>query len=134
MKKLLVWNKLIFLQIMLEDKTYFDSDNLIEEVLRTEPEFTLPDNFADMLAEDVGRRFAWEQYLKEFLIYLAVIAGIVVVTAGMTYVWYNNNLSDWLEFLGSNAISIIGINLLVVFILFADRVLLRYFMYRGSIK
>ena len=119
---------------MLEDKTYFDSDNLIEEVLRTEPEFTLPDNFADMLAEDVDRRFAWEQYLKEFLIYLAVIAGIVVVTAGMTYVWYNNNLSDWLEFLGSNAISIIGINLLVVFILFADRVLLRYFMYRGSIK
>ena len=134
MKKLPVWNKLIFLQIMLEDKTHFNPDNLIDEVLRTELEFSLPDNFADSLAENIGRRFAWEQYIKEFLIYLAVIVGIVVVTAVMTYIWYNNNLSEWLEFIGKNAITIIGINLVVVFILFADRVLLRYFMYRGSIK
>ena len=93
---------------MLEDRRHFDSDQLIEEVLRTEPEFTLPDNFADMLAEAVGRRFAWEQYVKEFLIYLSVIGGIVLVTAAMTYVWYNNNLAQWLEFLGTNAVSIIG--------------------------
>ena len=119
---------------MLEDKTHFNPDNLIDEVLRTELEFSLPDNFADSLAENIGRRFAWEQYIKEFLIYLAVIVGIVVVTAVMTYIWYNNNLSEWLEFIGKNAITIIGINLVVVFILFADRVLLRYFMYRGSIK
>ena len=57
MKKLSVRNKLIFLQIMLEDKTNFDTDKLLDEVLLAEQEFTLPDNFAGMLAEKVGVEF-----------------------------------------------------------------------------
>lgn len=117
---------------MLEDKTSFDSDKLLDEVLMSEPNYTLPENFAGLLAEKVGRRFAWEQYLKEFLIYLAVIAGIVIVSAVMALIWYEANWKEWLNFLMTNATLVAGINILAVFILFADRVLLRYFMYKTS--
>jgi hypothetical protein len=117
---------------MLEDKKSFDSDKLLDEVLMAEPSYTLPDNFAGMLAEKVGRRFSWEQYIKEFLIYLAVILGIIAVSAGMAFVWYEANWQEWLDFLMTNATWVAGINFLVVFILFADRVLLRYFLDKAS--
>lgn len=117
---------------MLEDKTHKDAEKLLDEVLMAEPDFTLPDNFAAMLAENVARRFAWEQYLKEFLIYLAVIVGIVAIWAGMALFWYGADWKEWLNFLTTNITLVAGINFLLVFVLFADRVLLRYFMYKSS--
>lgn len=117
---------------MLENKTPIDSEKLLDEVLMAEPEFTLPDNFAGMLAERMSRRFAWEQYLKEFLIYLAVIAGVVAVSAAMALIWYDVNWKEWLDFIVSNLTLVAGANILGVFILFADRVLLRYFMFKSS--
>lgn len=117
---------------MHEDNKPFDSEKLVNDVLISEPTFILPDNFADVIAEKVGRRFVWEQYLKEFLIYLAVIAGIAVVSAIMAIIWYDANWKEWLNFLITNATLVSGINVLVVFVLFADRVLLRYFMYKAS--
>ena len=117
---------------MLEDKTSYNSDKLLDEVLKTEPNYTLPENFAGILAEKVGKRFAWEQYLKEFLIYLAVIAGIVAISAGMAFIWYEVDWQEWLNFLMTNITLVAGINFLVVFILFVDRVLLRYFLHKAS--
>jgi len=119
---------------MLEDKTLFDSDKLIDEVLNEEPDFILSDNFANVLAEKVGRRFAWEQYIKEFLIYLAAIVGIVAVSAGMALFWFEADWNKWFDFFLKNSAMVAGINIIVVFILFADRVLLRYFMYRSSFE
>lgn len=117
---------------MLENKTKFDTDKLLNEVLRTEPEFTLPNNFAEMLAENVGKRFAWEQYVKEFLIYVAVIAGIVAISAGMALIWFDADWKTWFNFLTSNIAMVAAANFLLVFILFADKVLLRYFMYKSA--
>lgn len=117
---------------MLEDKTSYKSDKLLDEVLMTEPNYTLSENFAAILTERVGKRFIWEQYLKEFFIYLAVIAGIVAVSAGMALIWYEADWQEWLNFLMTNTTLVAGINFLVVFILFADRVLLRYFLYKAS--
>lgn len=117
---------------MLKDKTHFDSEELLNEVLIAEPGYSLPDNFAGMLADKIGNRFAWEQYLKEFLIYVAVIVGIVAVSAGMALIWFDADWKTWLTFLTSNIALVAGINFILMFILFADRVLLRYFMYKSS--
>ncbi|MDX8341722.1 hypothetical protein SLH46_21160 [Draconibacterium sp. IB214405] len=114
-----------------EDRN-FDTDQLLKEAFTSEPEFKLSENFTDLLVEKVEKRFAWAQYLREFLIYLSVLFGIMVVSAVLAFVWYNAKVDNWLSFLASNASLVIGINLLVVFVLFADRVLLRYFMYRAS--
>lgn len=117
---------------MRNERTFFDADELIDEVLKTEPGCILSDGFVDELAEKVERRFAWQQYLKEFLIYLGVIVGILMVSAGMALIWYDANWREWGQFMLNNAGILMGVNVLVVFILFADRVLLRYFLFKAS--
>ena len=114
------------------DKKYYDE--LVDQALTQEPVYLLPDNFADILAEKAGRSFAWEQYLREFLIYLAVIAGAMLIVAAMALIWFQSDLKNWFDFLISNIRVVAGINILVIFILFADRVLLRYFLYRSNLK
>ena len=109
-------------------------DALLDDVLKTEPDYVLPDNFAEKLAQKVDRHFAWEQYLKEFLIYLAVIAGIVALSVASAFWLFNADWKEWLTFVTQNAAWLVAIKLLVVFILFADRVVLRYFMYKSAVS
>jgi hypothetical protein len=116
---------------MLEDKTHKEMDALLEDVLKTEPAYVLPDNFAEKLVQKVDRHFAWEQYLKEFLIYLAVIAGIVALSVASAFWLFNADWKEWLSFVTQNAAWLVAIKILAVFILFADRVVLRYFMYKN---
>ena len=56
--------------------------------------------------------------------------GIAAVSAGIALVWYDTDWQKWWNFLLSNLTLVAGINILVIFILFADRVLLRYFSYK----
>ncbi len=117
---------------MTKMKNFFDTDELMEEVLKTDPGFTLSDNFADKVAKKVEIRFAWQQYFREFLIYLGVLVGIAGVVTGMSFLWFGLETDMAISFLQTNIPLIIGTLFIVVFILFADRVLLRYFMYRSS--
>jgi hypothetical protein len=103
-----------------------------DEVLKTPPQFTLSDNFAEQVAVKAGKRFAWEQYFREYLLYLGVIAGILIISAGMSYFWLESNWIRWLELLNSNSAAIIGAVFLLLFVLFADKVLLRYFLNTSS--
>jgi len=119
---------------MLDKKRKSISEDLVLGALKQEPSFSLPDNFADVLAEKVGRQFAWAQYLREFLVYLSVLVGASVVVAVMSLIWFQNDWKNWLIFLESNAWIVAGINVLLIFILFTDRVLLRYFLYRSDLK
>ena len=119
---------------MLNKNAKKDSETILNEVLKSEPQYSLPDNFASMLANKVSRRFAWESYFKEFLIYLGVITGILAVSATIVFFWFSTNLKEWTDFLLTNISWVAGINILVVFVLFADRVLLRYLFYKMSIK
>ena len=113
-------------------ENFFDTDELMKEVLKADPGFKLSDDFADNVAKKVETRFAWEQYFKEFLIYLGVLFGIAGVVTGMSFLWFGLNLDVAISYLQSNIPFIMGTFTLVVFVLFADRVLLRYFLYRSS--
>lgn len=116
------------------ERERLDTDKLVMQAFKQAPDFSLPDNFADVLAEKVGRKFAWQQYIREFLIYLAVILGIGAITAAIAFFWYEADWKLWLDFLINNMGWIVGANILLVFILFADRVLLRYFMFKSSME
>ncbi len=105
---------------------------LLDDALKTEPDFILSDGFADKVTAKVSRSFAWNQYLKEFLYYLAVLVGIVGVLAAMAFIWYKSSIENWITFILSNISWVVGVNVLLVFILFTDRVLLRYFFYKNS--
>jgi len=119
---------------MLSNKKRYEKEDLLEEVLKTSPEISLPGNFADKVALNATRRFAWQQYFREFLIYLGLVFGIAGLSGGMAFLWMKTSWQEWLYFFAGNAQLIIGINILLVFILFADKVLLRYFFYRVSVK
>lgn len=119
---------------MLNNEKNTDQDKIINEVLKTEPEFILSDNFAEKLAKKVSHRFTWNQYFKEFLIYLGVLAGIGATLAIMAFIWYRANIDEWANFLLANISWVTGIGILVLFILFADRVVLRYFMFKSKIE
>ncbi|MFV0591249.1 MAG: hypothetical protein ACK5M7_07685 [Draconibacterium sp.] len=117
---------------MLNEKKSFDSEQLLTEAFREEPDFVLSDNFAELVADKMGRRFAWNQYIREFFIYLAAILGILIVSAGTALIWYDTDWEKWWNLLLANISWVAIINVLLVFILFADRVLLRYFSYKVS--
>ena len=106
----------------------------MDEALKTAPQFSLPDNFADVVAEKANRIFAWKQYLKEFLIYLGVFVGLGLAAAAMALIWFDANWKNWFEFIVSNIGLVVGINIIGIFILFADKVLLRYFMFKSKIE
>lgn len=119
---------------MLDTEKYFDAGKLVDEVFSNDPQFLLPDNFADKIAEKVSHKFALEQYLREFLIYLGVFIGLASVWVGMAFIWFGADWKEWLNFIVSNASLVVGINLIALFILFADRVLLRYFMFKLKVE
>jgi hypothetical protein len=116
---------------MYNEEKYFDTEKLVDEALKSDPEFILSDNFADVLAEKMGRKFAWEQYFREFLIYLGAIVGLLAVPLAIQLVLFDASWQEWLRSVANNISLVSGIMFLVIFILFADRVLLRYFMHRS---
>jgi hypothetical protein len=107
-------------------------ENLLDEALKSSPGFSLSDNFADNVAAKVSRRFAWEQYMKEFLVYLGTIVGVLAVSVAMAFIWLGADWQEWQNFLMGNLAWITGLNVLGLFILFTDRVLLRYIFFRFS--
>ncbi|NOR73531.1 MAG: hypothetical protein GQ525_00065 [Draconibacterium sp.] len=119
---------------MQETEKYFDAENLVDEVLITEPGFSLPDNFADMVADKVSRKFAWQQYIKEFFIYLGAFAGIAIIFISIALKWYDINWNEWFDFIWANISLIIGISIIAIFVLFTDRVVLRYFMFKADVE
>ena len=116
-----------------EDRN-FDTEQMVNEAFATQPEYKLSESFTDALVDKMEKGFAWQQYLREFVIYLAVICGIILITMLLAFIWYETKIDNWLTFLGSHLSWVVGINFLLVFVLFTDRVLLRYFMYRASSK
>ena len=114
-----------------EDK-YFDTDKLLNEALKTEPYFVLPENFADLVASKMERKFALKQYFREFLIYLFAIIGLLVVPVTIQFVFFGAVWQDWVHLITNNITLMGGIIFLLIFVLFADRVLLRYFMHRST--
>ena len=116
---------------MYNEEKFPDTDKLLNEALKTEPGFMLPDNFAGLMAKKMERKFAWNLYFKEFLIYLGAIVGLLAVPVGIQFIFFTTKLKQWSVIITENYPVIGGIFFLVIFILFADRVLLRYFMYRS---
>jgi len=119
---------------MHKDENIFDTGIIVDEALKTDLNFSLSENFADVLAEKVTRKFVWQQYIKEFLIYVGVLVGIAVVSAAMSLIWFGSDWKVWLSFIDANVGLVAGINIITIFILFSDRVLLRYFMFKSKME
>ena len=116
---------------MLNEDHYFDREQFLDDVLKTDPEFSLPNDFADNMEKIVGRKMVWQNYVSEFLIYLSAIVGIAAILTAMAFIWFKADWKAWLTFFTGNYTLIIGVIFMVVFVLFTDRVLLRYFLHKS---
>jgi hypothetical protein len=67
-----------------------------------------------------------------FLVYLGTIVGVLAVSVAMAFIWLGADWQEWQNFLVSNLAWVAGLNIMGLFILFTDRVLLRYFFFRFS--
>lgn len=115
---------------MLKDDKNSISEEWMDEVLSQSPEFSLSENFADKVAVKVARRFAWEQYFREFLLYLSLITGILIITGGIGFVLLEASWKAWFNFISTNSVLVSGVIFMLLFVLFMDKVLLPYFFYR----
>lgn len=119
---------LIFLNSMqdyLNDKEIF-----LDDVLKTDPGYELPEGFTGKLAKKYENHFLWSQYIREFLVYSSVIASLLTLLVGIMYFVMSEVLTKWSSFIIENLPVVIAIIIIIAFILFADRVLLRYFSYK----
>ena len=105
------------------------TDQIIRDVLKSAPvDLSLSDGFADMVTLKVREKMAWEQYMKEFLIYLGTVIGIVSTPLIVIYFYDPEFWGEVKSTFLSNPGIVTGIAIILIFILFTDRFLLRYFL------
>jgi len=112
---------------MQENKTNTDAEHMVDELLKTSPGYQLPDGFAEKLMHKFEAYVAWKSNLKEFLIYFAVVVGIMAITGAMGFFLMAETWNKWIDLFFANIGTVIGLIVLLIFILFMDKVLLRYF-------
>lgn len=118
---------------MFSDEKHKDIDQFLNSALKVEPGYKLSDNFADLVAEKMARKFAWQQYIMEFLVYFVVVVGMAGLVVAMQFVFFDAQWQEWLQFITQNAFIVAGVSLILLFVLFTDRVLLQYFLYKSSL-
>jgi hypothetical protein len=117
---------------MSERETFHENDIWFDDLIKSEPQYILPADFAERVALKAAKRSAWNHYFNEFIIYAAVITLLLITAVGI-YLW---NSSDWKLLLNRILSSVLlwgSILFLGIFILFADKVLLRYFLNRNKL-
>jgi hypothetical protein len=114
----------LFLQNRNEMTSEGDSDQLLDQILTTDNMMSLPDDFADRVAMKAIQRMTLKQSLREFFVYTGVVSGILIVFLLVMYLFSNENVNKWVDFLVPNISLLIGITLILIFILFLDRVVL----------
>ena len=100
-------------------------DQIIEKSFKTEPEYHLPVHFAQMTTSVIIRKTQWLADLYEYL-YLTIVAVILLGMATAIYYLVNKEfLLQIVTFISRNTIPFAMMVMMLNFILFADRVLLR---------
>jgi hypothetical protein len=99
--------------------------DIVEKAFTAEPNFRLPEDFAQRVTADVVRREQWKSDLQEYFYLLAVVVGLMAAASASYYFLDKELLSVTLNFLQSHLVPAVFIFLIINFILLADKVLLR---------
>ena len=103
--------------------TNFENDQLLDKLLKEEPGYFLPDDFADHLVKKIRIQQSFKQYITEFLTIMGTVIGIIVAFGGTCYYINAENFLALKSLLFNNYTLIIA--MFVLFIFFMDRVLLK---------
>ena len=109
----------------MDSKQRYDSDNdlLLDKLLKEEPGYFLPDDFADKLAKKIEIRLSVRQNVIEFLTILGVILAIFITFGGIYYFLNKEDFLNLTSFLNNGYTGVAAV--IVLFIFFMDKVMLR---------
>lgn len=107
-----------------------NTGKFLDEILKTSPDLELSPDFADRMSMKFEKYTVWKQNIREFLILFAAGLGLLGITVAVFIFLMAEIWQKWMEWFIGNQTGVIGIGVLLVFILFADKVLLRYFSFR----
>jgi hypothetical protein len=101
-----------------------DRDKFLDEILKTDMMKPLPEDFADRVAVKAVKRMAMRQSLTELLTYAGMTVSVILVLFTVIYLLRRETWEKWTDFLVPNMNILTGIALILLFILFMDRMLL----------
>jgi hypothetical protein len=104
-------------------KGFPDEDSWMDNLLKEDPEYQLSDDFADKLIKKIDLAESVKQSLFEFLMILGVILLILGTFFGIYYFFKKDDFMVFSSVLNNSYVPEIAV--IALFILFADKVLLR---------
>jgi hypothetical protein len=107
-------------------------DRIIEKGFSSDPGFSLSVDFAKRLTLKVIGREQWKNDLREYFLLSSVIVALLLIVAGFYYFVNQDFVLKAFDFLSTNLIPVISVLILVNFIFFADKVILRQLFRRWN--
>jgi hypothetical protein len=114
----------------MKEEAYTEMDQLIQQVLKEEPEFSLSTDFADRVSRKVGDRMLKRRLITEYALKIGVIVVPLLVLAGIWFFVSPETIQGWLTNPAGEYLPYILLIVLVAFVVFADQVVLRFFLLR----
>ena len=109
-------------------------DQILEKSLTSEPIFSLSQNFAARVTRAVVRHEQWRTDLREYFFYTAVVLVLISIVGGFYCFVDTKFMLNAISYLKDNWVSVAIVTLLLNFILFADKVLLRLLFNHWNLK
>jgi uncharacterized membrane protein len=107
-------------------------DQILNQSFKAEPQYQLSFDFARKLGLAVARREQWKTDMREYLLIAAVVAGLIALVSGFYFFVDKQTSLSVFQYVSANWVQVLLIALLLNFILFADRVLLRLLFNRWN--
>jgi hypothetical protein len=109
-------------------------DETLDEVLVTDPGYTLPDGFAERISVMVKKRTEAGQMLKDFVIYIAIFLVVSIIAGTFGYFMKLSIFEKFSSLIAGNLLWVAGTILILLFVLFADKVVLPYVFLARTLK
>jgi hypothetical protein len=100
-------------------------DQIIEKSFRTGFDVQLPVDFAQKVTAHVIRREQWKTDFREYLFLTGILLSLLAVVSGFYYFIDKAVVIKAFAFISENTVPVISMVLVLNFIFFADKVLLR---------
>jgi len=107
-------------------------DKILEKSFGAEPEFHLSVDFARKITNQIIRREQWKSDLIEYISITGILIFLLTIISGTYYLVNKELLLKTYAIISENIVSVILVIILLNFILFADKVLLRLLFSRWN--
>lgn len=105
-------------------------EQLIEKSFSAEPDYNLPSGFAQKVTGIISRREQLKSTWKEYFSLAAILIFLLAIAPCIYYFYDPVVLLKSINFIRENIFPVVFIAVILSFVLFADRVLLRFLFSR----